>query len=136
MNEDKHPFPGMRVPEPPEELRRRVLRRARRALESGPARDRWTFIWESRPARLAWGTSVLALVLCHLVVPFDGAVPGAEPSTLALTEPEDHEDLAAIADLPIISLDAMPDTVTQALEETETTPEGSAPVVESQENVS
>jgi hypothetical protein len=99
-------FPGLRVPEPPEDLRRRVLTCASQAMERGPRRDLWERIWESRPARLAWGGSVLALAICHLVVPAGDGGPAREPSTLSRTGSDEQRELAVIADLPRLSLDA------------------------------
>jgi len=130
-------FPGLRVPEPPEDLRGQVLSRARQALERGPRHDLWARIWESRPARLAWGASILALVVCHLVVPVGDGGPAGEPSTLARTESDDQEELAVIADLPTISLEAKSiAAASRVLEETEADLDPAAPAAESEENAS
>ena len=107
-NQNERRFPGLRVPEPPEDLRPQVLSRARQALERRPRRDLWARLWESRQARLAWGASVLALAVCHLVVPVGDAGPARQPSTLAWTGSDDHEELTVIADLPRLSFDARP----------------------------
>lgn len=108
MKEDDRPFRGLSVPEPPEDLRRQALSRAREALRSAPSRDLWERIWESRRARLAWSTAVLALAVCHLVVPGRDAGPPREPSPAARTGSYGQEELAGIADLPRLSLDARP----------------------------
>ena len=110
MNDNKRPFRGLKVPEPPEGMRHQVLDRAREALAREPRLDIWSRIWESRTARLAWGTSVLALAVGHLAVPTDGPAPAMEPSVLASAESTKHEELADIIDLPRLSLDAHPMT--------------------------
>jgi len=130
-------FPGLRVPEPPEDLRGQVLSRARQALERGPRHDLWARIWESRPVRLAWGASILALVVCHLVVPVGDGGPAREPSTLARSESDDQEELAVIADLPTISLEAKSiAAASRVLEETEADLDPAAPAAKSEENAS
>lgn len=108
MSAEERPFRDLRVPEPPDDLRRGVLGRARAALKRGQRPDLWTRLWESRRARLIWAASTFALVLCHLLVPAGGAGPAKEPSTSALAAREESEDLDAITDLPRISLEALP----------------------------
>jgi hypothetical protein len=125
------------VPEPPEELRRQVLSRAKQALEQGPRRDLWARIWESRQARLAWGVSVLALAVCHLVVPAGDGESAREPSRLARTGSADHEELAVIANLPRLSLDARPiAAATPTPAEAEVDLDTAAPPAVSEENAS
>jgi hypothetical protein len=136
-NGNERPFPGLRVPEPPEDLRRQVMSRARQALEIGPRQDLWARIWESRQARLAWGASVLVLAVCHLVVPVGDAGPAREPSTLARTGSDDHEELADIVDLPRLSLEARPIAAsTRTPGETEADLDTAAPPAVSEENAS
>ena len=108
MTENKKPFDGLKVPEPPESLRDQVLSRAREAMEAGPRPDVWSRIWESRTARVAWGTSILALAVGHLAVPQGVAAPAAGQPTLARIEPAAQEELADIINLPRISFDALP----------------------------
>ncbi len=108
MKESDHPFRGLSVPEPPEDLRRQVLSRAKQALQEGLQQDVWERLWESRQARLAWSAAVLALAVCHLVLPGDDAGPAREPSTAARARSYGQEDLAGIMDLPRLSLDARP----------------------------
>ena len=137
MSENKRLFPGLKVPEPPEDLRRQVLSRARQAPERGPRHDLWARIWESRPARLAWGASVLALAVCHFVVPVGDAGPAREQSTLARTGSDDHEEMTDIVDLPRLSLDARPIASSRrAPRETEADPETATPSLVSEENAS
>lgn len=101
-------FPGLKVPKPPEDLRSPVLSRARQAQGTGPRRDLWAQLWESRQARVAWAASILALAVCHLVLPVKDAAPAREPSTQARAGVDDHEELSVIADLPRLSFDARP----------------------------
>jgi hypothetical protein len=130
-------FPGLKVPEPPEDLRRHVLTRASQALDSRPRRDLWERIWESRPARLAWGGSVLALVICHFVVPVGDGGPAREPSTLARTGSDDQQELAVIADLPRLSLDARSIAASvRTPGETEADPDIAVPPAVPEENAS
>jgi hypothetical protein len=115
-------FDRLRVPGPPDDLRRRTLDRATRALGgTGRERDGWTRLWESRPARLVWAASVLALTLGHFILPIGGGspsnagsrsaapAPGPTPMTATRDAPEPDE-LAAIADLPKLSLEGRPVT--------------------------
>jgi hypothetical protein len=106
MSANKDPFPEMRVPEPPEDLRDQALSRARQAMERGPRHDLWTSVWESRQARLAWGASILALAVGHLAVPPGDPGRAMEPSALARIESDYREELADITNLPRLSLDA------------------------------
>jgi hypothetical protein len=53
-------------PEPPPGLQEKTLRGAREGLAREAGRDAWTRIWESRPLRVAWGLSVVVLVICNL----------------------------------------------------------------------
>jgi len=137
MNGNERLLPGLQVPEPPEDLRRKVLSHAKQALTKEPRRDFWVRIWDSRQARLAWVASVLALAICHLVVPAGDAGPAREPSTLARTESDGHEELAEIADLPRLSLDARPIAAsTRTPLETEVDLDTAAPPAGSKENAS
>jgi len=136
-NRNERLFPGLKVPEPPEDLRQQVLSRARQVPERGPRHDLWELIWDSRQARLAWAASVLALAVCHLVIPVGNAGPAREPSTLARTGSDDHEELTVIADLPRLSLDAWPivgSTRTPGVSEDDL--DTAAPPAESEENAS
>jgi hypothetical protein len=104
MSENKSPFTDLKVPQPPDDLRAQVLSRAREAMEQGPRQDLWSRIWESRQLRLAWGMSVIALAVCHIVIPG----PAGEPSTLSRNQSDGQDELEAITDLPRISLDVLP----------------------------
>lgn len=65
MNENPidHRLAGAAPPEPPERLRATALAAAERAWNERP--DLWTRLWESRPLRVAWAATVLALVASH-----------------------------------------------------------------------
>jgi hypothetical protein len=101
-------FQGLSVPEPPKELRPQVLSRASQAQGKGPRRDPWARLWESRQVRLAWGASVLALVVGHLVIPAGDPGPAKQAPMQAQSGFDDHEELAGIADLPRLSFDSRP----------------------------
>ena len=127
-DENEQLFSGLKVPEPPEELRHQVLSRAGQVLEGRPRRDPWTRIWESRPARLAWITSVLALTVWHVAVPVGDSGAGGDRATSTGRASEIQEDFAAITNLPRLSLDATPITAaSRTLEETEADPRSPVP---------
>ena len=136
-------FPGLRVPEPPEDLRRQVLSRAAEALGKEPRRDLWARLWESRQARLAWAASVLALAVGHLALPAGngGTVvetgPASGQPTLARTLPDDQDELSVIADLPRLSFDARPVAASDRTRgENEVDLDGAAPPAPPEENAS
>jgi len=136
-NRNEPPFPGLKVPEPPEELRLQVLSNARQAQERGPRHDLWARIWESPQVRLAWGASVLVLAVCHVVVPVGDAGPAKGPSMLARSGSDDHEELADIADLPRLYLDARPIAASgRTAEGAEADLDTAAPPAVSKENAS
>jgi hypothetical protein len=117
-------FPGLKVPGPPEDLRERALSRARQALGSTPRQDRWSHLWESRAARLAWGTSIVALVVGHLAVPLGDSGTVTEASKLARAESAGQEELADIVNLPRLSFDARLNAgAALAIEEVEAEPD-------------
>jgi hypothetical protein len=125
------------VPEPREELRRQVLSRATQAMQSEPRRDFWTRVWESPQVRLAWGASVFVLAVCHVVVPVGDVGPTQEPSALARSESDDHEELADIADLPRLYLDARPIAASaRTVEGAEADPDTAASAAVNEENAS
>jgi hypothetical protein len=66
-------------PDPPPELRARVLAAARAAAAEESTADVWTRIWESRWLRVVWVTSVVALIAGHVTL-----VP-RQPSPAMLT---------------------------------------------------
>jgi hypothetical protein len=130
-------FSEMRVPEPPEELRRKVLQRAERAMANGVGADPWLRIWESRWTRLAWAASVLVLALCHIVLPGSDARPTSETPGLAQDANGERDELAAIVSLPRLSLDAQPVAASlRTLRDSESDPSADAPAAAPEENAS
>jgi hypothetical protein len=131
-------FSGLRVPGPPDGLRRQVLDRATQALGQEPAHDRWARLWESRPARLAWAASILALAVGHLLLPAgasqgarlaQGAPPASAPATAVRTDAGQDDELSVIADLPKLSLEGRPMAAPADLDAT-------SPTAQSEENAS
>lgn len=110
MTRDRHSLPplfnGLETPEPPAELRDRVLAGSMAALAAEPVADLWTRIWHNRPLRLAWAMVVVALVAAHVVmIPTAGSHAAPTVTIAALADPAD-EELAEIAHLPRLRLDA------------------------------
>jgi len=56
-------------PTPPPTLRDRVLHRAGAALDQRVTSDRWTRAYASRPLRIAWGATVICLLLANVFLP-------------------------------------------------------------------
>jgi hypothetical protein len=136
-NGNERLFSGLRVPEPPGDLRRQVLSRAGQTRENGAGADPWARIWESGWTRLAWAASVLVLVVCHLLLPGGDTERARERSTLAQTDSGDRDELAAIVSLPRLSLDAQPVAASiRNLRESESDPDAAAPAAVSEENAS
>jgi hypothetical protein len=61
-------FEGLGPPQPPPELRERVIMDAQGHSAVAPLPDAWTRIWEDSWLRLAWAASVLLLLAGNLVV--------------------------------------------------------------------
>ena len=61
-------FGGIGPPQPPPELRERVLREAQVHSTVVPLPDAWTRIWYNSWLRLAWAASVLALLAGNIVL--------------------------------------------------------------------
>jgi hypothetical protein len=94
-------------------------------------------VWESPQVRLAWGASVLVLAVCHVVVPVGDAGPAQESSAVARSGSDDHEELADIADLPRLYLDARPIAASaRTVEGAEADPDTAAPAAANEENAS
>ena len=70
-NDPIHQFLGLiKQPDPPDSLREQTLSIAVQTMrESAAERDFWTSIWESRPLRLAWAATVVALLAANLILP-------------------------------------------------------------------
>lgn len=99
---------GLAPPKPPRGLEERTVRGAREAMVCEAARDAWTRIWESRPLRIAWAVSVVALVLCHLSITELRSVSGKAGTQTARVAREGNGELAAIARLPQLDGNARP----------------------------
>jgi hypothetical protein len=144
-NGNRSPLAGLRLPEPPRELRRQVLDRAKQALGRVPRRDGWARLWESPRARLAWAASVLVLVVGHLVLPAGGDRSAREVASarvavtgsVARSTTVPAEELAGIADLPRISLEGRPVTAAvRSRDESELDLDDAATADRSEENAS
>ena len=100
MSEERDPLAGLRPAGTPKDLMGPVIAAAREALAAEASRTLLDRIWESRPLRLAWAGSALALVLAHLGVTAltDARRPVVAPGRLAATE--NVEELREILRLP------------------------------------
>lgn len=106
MTRRPDPFPGtLEPPEAPPELRRRVIAAARAAADRTGAPDRWTRIWESRPARLAWAAAVAALIFGHLVIGGPVVRRSAQTAVPLTTAVETDDELAEIVVLGRLTVD-------------------------------
>jgi len=104
------PFAGLDVPGPPAALRESVLGKAREALAREPVPDSWTRIWESRPARLAWATCVVGLVVANLAVA--PRQPGSGNASRVAREDRSvvmQDEVAELARLPRLDLGLLSD---------------------------
>jgi len=75
--------------------------------DRGP--DLWARIWSNRALRLAWAATVVALLLANVTLslrPRAGTSDAALP-VARLTDEAQRGELAAVADLPAISLDTI-----------------------------
>lgn len=92
---------NLKPPEPPASLRASTLSRATRAWVRPATPDRWRQVLESRPLRLAWATTVVALVAAHLALstrPEHKLAPTAGPE-VAASAAQDRE-LREVVELP------------------------------------
>ncbi len=96
---------------PPTETRHRALAAARAAKVLGTEpEDAWSRLWRSRPVRLAWAATVVALLLAHALLSVRGPAPAGvsvSPAHLA-NQAEAEAELAAIAELPPLRLGVLP----------------------------
>jgi hypothetical protein len=112
------PFAGLDVPGPPKGLRESVLGKAREALAREPVSDSWTRIWESRPARVAWVTCVVGLVVANLAVPFRPSGAGDAPRIAADDRPAiARDEVAELARLPRLDVGLLGDASAESDEE-------------------
>jgi hypothetical protein len=80
---------GLVPPQPPPELRERVLRAAQDHPANPPLPDRWTRIWENPWLRLAWAASVVLLLAGNLLL-----VPVQAEPQLAQADHSVDEEMA------------------------------------------
>jgi hypothetical protein len=59
---------GLTPPAPPSELRLHTLQAARKAMTENGRDDIWWRLWDSRPMRFAWASSVAAVLFGHIVI--------------------------------------------------------------------
>lgn len=83
--DDESPLRGLNLPQPPRELRARVLGAARTGSRVGPAADAWSRLWHSRSLRLAWAGAVVLLLAGHAALSLDrsGVRPAFRPDLVA-----------------------------------------------------
>lgn len=94
------PFSALAPPDPPSDLRRRVLTAARAAASSaGRAPDIWDHLWTNRSARLAWAAAVVALAIGHLMISGRGSSHRAEIAVPVASIAAEQGELAAVADV-------------------------------------
>ncbi len=101
-------------PDPPHDLEAQVLAGAKEALAREAGRDVWTRIWESRPIRLAWAATVLALVICNVGVSVLLSSPRPSSPQAATTGRDGRGELSAVGRLPRLDENARPLIGTQA----------------------
>ena len=82
-------FEGMGPPQPPPDLRERVMREAQRHSAVVPLPDAWTRIWENPWLRLAWAATVLLLLAGNLVL-----APQKSEQTTMVAETFADEEIA------------------------------------------
>jgi len=82
-------FEGMRPPQPPPELRERVLREAQMHSTVVPLSDAWTRIWDNSWLRLAWAASVLVLLAGNIAL-----VPRQPEPPVVVAEAYADEEIA------------------------------------------
>jgi hypothetical protein len=110
---DEFPFAGLTPPDPPAEMREKVLAVARRALAREAVPDVWTRIWESRPLRIAWAVAAVLLVIANVGISMRrpsgrAVVSRTEARTGAEAEREAARELAAVVALPPIDESVQP----------------------------
>lgn len=90
---------GLVPPGPPPELRHRALAAARAAMTVNGRDDIWSRLWRSRPIRLAWATSVAALLFGHIII--GAGAPSGPPDTIRplMAEGAIRDELAEVIDV-------------------------------------
>lgn len=94
---------GLRVPEPPTELRDQAVSAAEAALAIERTTDVWSRLWTSSALRLAWTTAVLALLLANVTATLLSRPPaGTEGERVSTSVARLPAELAEIVNLPPI----------------------------------
>lgn len=115
--DDESLLRGLRSPQPPRELRARVLDAARSGARVGSAADAWSRLWHNRSLRLAWAGAVVLLLAGHAAVSLDRSAARAAFRSEYAAERRADEQLADLlrpvrisANVqPIVGLAAGPD---------------------------
>jgi hypothetical protein len=112
MSSPPPPLGGLQPPEPPRELRGRVLDGARTAYLSESRPDLWSRIWSSRGLRLAWAATVVGLLAANVALSLRSPrTTSRTPLPVVwLADETGGGELAAVAALPAISLDTIDHT--------------------------
>ena len=105
---DEFAFAGLTAPDPPAELREKVLAVAREAFSQEAVRDVWTRIWENRSLRLAWAVAASLLVIANVSIGVRRPPGGVVSRTGADAEKEAARELAAVIALPRIDETVQP----------------------------
>jgi len=110
MSSPKDLLERFETPDPPAGLRARSLAAARLAMaQPAPRPDRWTRLWQSRAARLAWAAAVVVLVLGHVALSMPPHPTTVRPGTsLLLAGSIPDLELAATVTLPRLRSNRLP----------------------------
>jgi hypothetical protein len=92
---------ALRPSSAPEELRPRTLGRALRSWDEAPVGNLWQRLWESGPLRLAWATTVIALIAANLGLPARGRQATAGAGAATAMAPGELRD---VVELPRVRL--------------------------------
>lgn len=102
---------GLEPAPPPQGARARILASARAAVPRQPVTvDLWSRVWTSRKLRLAWVTAVAVLLGANLMLSVDRPGHAGTPThPVAAARPAAPDpELAAVAELPPLRLDVLP----------------------------
>lgn len=106
MNQTLEPMrEGLAPPVPPAELRVRTLHAARAAMTMNGRDDIWSLLWRSRPIRLAWATSVAALLFGHIVIGAGASSGPADTIRPLMAAAAIHDELAEVIDVERVTIE-------------------------------
>jgi len=104
---DFNPLVGLHPLSPPEELRGKTLAAAEAAFQKQPTPDLWSRLWWSQPIRLAWATTVVLILVGHVIItPTPSPPVRSADGWVAGSISEFDVEIQEIVDLPRISEDA------------------------------